>query len=91
MCVEATSRKQLLRLHGFVFQRSDDVLGPRMIGVPMLRLRSGAKRIKALVYAKDDASYAVVESNGGSERAPGWFVNLCVQPKSEIAVPGDPE
>jgi len=57
----------------------------------MLWLRSGAKRINALVYDKDDGGYAVIASNGGSERAPGWFVNLCVQPKTEVAVPGDRE
>jgi deazaflavin-dependent oxidoreductase (nitroreductase family) len=62
-----------------------------MIGVPTLLLRTigrrtSTQRTNALVYAKDGYTYVVVASNGGDDRAPGWFFNVAANPDVEIQV-----
>ena len=62
-----------------------------MIGVPTLLLRStgrrsGARRCNALVYAADGSDYVLVASNGGSDQAPGWLINVRAQPAVEVQV-----
>ena len=89
MSLADTTQHRALRLHQLIYERSGGALGHGMIGVPTLLLRStgrrsGVQRCNALVYAKDGADYVVVASNGGSDRAPGWFFN--VREKSDVEV-----
>ena len=58
-------------------------------GLPVLLLRtvgrkSGRERTAALVYLQDGNDLVVVASNGGSDRAPGWYFN--VQQSPEVGV-----
>jgi F420H(2)-dependent quinone reductase len=86
-----TTQHQALRLHQLLYERSGGAVGHGMIGVPTLLLRStgrrsGALRCNALVYARDGADYVLVASNGGSDRAPGWFFNVREKPDVEVQV-----
>jgi deazaflavin-dependent oxidoreductase (nitroreductase family) len=82
---------QILRLHEQLYKRTDGRVGPRMIGVPTLLLRttgrrSGATRTNGLVYARDGDDYLVVASNGGADRPPAWLHNLRANPEVEIQI-----
>ena len=62
-----------LRIHAQVYERTDGLVGHRMLGVPTLLLRTtgrrtGVTRTNALVYASDGGRYLVVPSNGGADR-----------------------
>lgn len=91
MGLAATIQGSFLRLHHFLYQRTDGRVGHRMIGVPTLLLRttgrrSGAQRTNSLVYAKDGDEYVVVASNGGDDRSPGWLFNVRAKPEVEVQV-----
>lgn len=81
----------LLSLHQRLYERTDGRIGHKMIGVPVLLLRttgrrSGQARTSALVYARDGSRYVVVASNGGANRPPGWLYNVEAKPGVEIQV-----
>jgi deazaflavin-dependent oxidoreductase (nitroreductase family) len=48
--------------------------------------RSGKRRVTPLTFFEDGADLVVVASNGGSDRAPGWFLNLQQDPRAAIAI-----
>lgn len=80
-----------LRLHEALYERTDGLIGHRMLGVPTLLLRTtgrrtGQTRTNALVYAQDGDRYLVVPSNGGADRPPAWLHNLRAQPQVEIQI-----
>src|ERR1700678_3556893 len=81
-----------LRLHQLLYERSDGLIGHKLLGGhPALLLRttgrkSGKTRTNALIYAKDGARYLVVASKGGSDQAPGWLFNLEANPDVEVQV-----
>lgn len=81
----------LLAGHQALYERSGGRIGHRTLGVPCLLLhttgaKTGRRRTSALTYARDDASYVVAASMGGSPRAPGWFHNLRAHPEVEVQV-----
>lgn len=81
----------VLKLHQQLYERSDGMVGHRMLGVPALLLRttgrhSGAQRCSALMYAADGSDHVVVASNGGSDRPPGWLHNVRAKPEVEIQI-----
>jgi deazaflavin-dependent oxidoreductase (nitroreductase family) len=43
-------------------------------------------RTVPLAYLEDGDSYVVVASNGGSDRHPGWWINLRNEPKATIEI-----
>ncbi len=80
-----------LTAHEAIYEATDGRVGPRLLGVPTLLLRTagrrtGQTRCNALVYARDGERYLVVPSNGGARRAPGWYHNLRAQPEVEIQI-----
>jgi deazaflavin-dependent oxidoreductase (nitroreductase family) len=80
-----------LRVHAFVYERTDGLIGHRMLGVPCLMLRttgrrSGQARVNSLVYAKDGDRYIVVASKGGDPKAPAWLLNLRAKPEVEVQI-----
>jgi F420H(2)-dependent quinone reductase len=82
---------QVLRVHEAIYKATGGRIGHKMIGVPTLLLhttgrRSGAPRTNALVYARDRDDYLVVASNGGADKAPGWYFNLRDKPDVEIQI-----
>ncbi|KUH87732.1 MULTISPECIES: nitroreductase family deazaflavin-dependent oxidoreductase [unclassified Mycobacterium] len=90
--VEKNVGGPLLRLHHTVYQKTQDRIGHRIPGVPpsLLLHTTGAKtgrpRTNSLTYARDGDGYLIVASNGGSNRNPGWYYNLCAHPNAEINV-----
>ncbi|MGA3058445.1 MAG: nitroreductase family deazaflavin-dependent oxidoreductase [Candidatus Limnocylindrales bacterium] len=80
-----------VRLHRFVYVRTDGRVGHGMSGVPALILRtkgrqSGRPRTNVLVYARDGDDYVLVASNSGTEHSPGWYFNLSADPNVELQV-----
>ena len=70
-----------LRLHKYVYERSDGRVGKHSGRVPALVLtstgrRSGLARSNGLTYCRDRGDLIVVASNGGSDRPPAWLLNI---------------
>lgn len=81
----------ILRVHAFVYEHTDGLIGHRVLGVPCLMLRttgrkSGQTRVNSLVYAKDGDRYIVVASKGGDPKAPAWLLNLRAKPMVEVQI-----
>jgi deazaflavin-dependent oxidoreductase (nitroreductase family) len=80
-----------LRVHAFIYEHSDGLIGHRVLGIPCLMLRttgrkSGQTRTNALVYAEDGERYLVVASKGGSPRPPAWLLNLRAKPEVQVQI-----
>jgi len=81
----------MLRLHRWLYVRSDGRIGAGMIGAWTLLLRttgrrSGKQRTAALVFAQDDGRIILAASNDGKDTAPAWFHNLCANPQVEVQI-----
>jgi deazaflavin-dependent oxidoreductase (nitroreductase family) len=48
--------------------------------------KSGKQRRVHLAYIRDGAAYVITASNGGRQRHPGWYFNLCSNPQVTIHV-----
>jgi F420H(2)-dependent quinone reductase len=83
---------RILRVHQWIYERTDGLLGHRLLfGNPTLLLRTtgrrtGLPRTTGLTYARDGDDYLVVASNGGRPEPPTWLGNLRAQPDCEIQV-----
>jgi deazaflavin-dependent oxidoreductase (nitroreductase family) len=80
-----------LQVHAFVYERTDGLIGHRVLGVPCLMLRTtgrktGQTRTNSLVYAKDGDRYLVVASKGGDPKAPAWLLNLRAKREVQVQV-----
>ena len=80
-----------LRIHKYVYQRSDGRIGKHSGGVPALLLtttgrKSGQPRTNGLTYCRDRGDLIVVASNGGSDRSPAWLLNLQAEPLVSVRV-----
>jgi deazaflavin-dependent oxidoreductase (nitroreductase family) len=80
-----------LRVHAFIYERTDGLIGHRLLGVPTLMLRttgrrSGQTRTNSLVYAPDGERRLIVPSKGGSDSAPAWLHNLRANPAAEMQI-----
>ncbi len=80
-----------LRLHTWIYERSDGRVGTRSGRVPALLLtttgrRSGRARTHGLTYCTDRGDFVVVASNGGSDRPPAWLLNLEADPRVTVRV-----
>ncbi|HUY59266.1 MAG TPA: nitroreductase family deazaflavin-dependent oxidoreductase [Solirubrobacteraceae bacterium] len=81
----------ILRTHAYIYERTDGLIGHRILGVPCLMLRTtgrktGQTRTNSLVYAKDGDRYIVVASKGGDPKAPAWLLNLRANPATVVQV-----
>lgn len=82
---------QVLKVHQWVYERTDGRIGHRILGVPCLLLdtvgaKTGQARVNSLTYLRDGEDYVVVASNGGAPRSPGWYFNLRARPEASIRV-----
>ena len=50
--------------------------------------RSGKLRQIPIIFATDGDNHILVASNGGSPTHPGWYHNLCAEPKAQLQVKG---
>jgi deazaflavin-dependent oxidoreductase (nitroreductase family) len=91
MSIHASVFHTTLRVHAFIYEHTDGLIGHRLLGVPCLMLRTtgrktGQTRTTSLVYAKDGDRYVVVASKGGDPKAPAWLLNLRVQPEVQVQI-----
>jgi F420H(2)-dependent quinone reductase len=80
----------LLSVYQWLYEKTDGRF-TWLAGLPVLLLRtigrkSGQERTAALVYLQDGKNFVVVASNGGSDRAPGWFFNVQHQPDVSVQI-----
>src|SRR5260370_6102016 len=80
-----------LALHQFIYEIAGGGIGKRIGRARMLLLRttgrkSGLPRTAALLYHRDDSSYVVVGSRGGSDLPPAWLLNLEAAPEVVVQV-----
>ncbi len=89
MALYDTAFRTTLRVHQFLYERTDGLIGHRLLGVATLLLRTtgrrtGQTRTNALNYVEDGGRYIVVASRGGAPAPPAWLLNL--QANSEVEV-----
>ena len=81
-----------VKVHDAIYQRTGGLIGHHIPGAPDSLLlhtvgaKTGQQRTNTLSYARDGRDYLVVASNGGGDRAPGWYHNLKAQPRVSIGV-----
>ena len=84
--------RTFVQVHDAVYQRTNGWIGHRIPGAPNSLLlhtvgaKTGLPRTNSLSYAQDGRDYLVVASNGGDQRAPGWYHNLKARPQVQINV-----
>jgi deazaflavin-dependent oxidoreductase (nitroreductase family) len=91
MPIQQTLFRLTLQAHGVIYERSNGLIGHRMLGVPCLMLRttgrrSGQTRTNSLVYARDGERWLIVASKGGDPKAPAWLHNIRANPQVEVQV-----
>ncbi len=84
---------QASRAHAWLLRRSGGRLGRRMLGAPVLVLRStgrrtGQLRESPMFFVRHDEGFAVVASNAASPRPPAWWLNLQADPDVRAYVDG---
>lgn len=88
------AQKYATKLHVAVFKATKGRVGARMLGSPVLILvtkgrKSGLPRETPLLYLEDEAGLAIVASNGGTAKAPAWYLNLESDPNAEVVLGGE--
>ena len=91
MSLSSTLFSTTLRVHAAVYERTDGLIGHRLLGVPTLMLRttgrrSGQTRTNSLVYARDGERWLIVPSKGGADTPPAWLLNLRADPTAEVQI-----
>jgi deazaflavin-dependent oxidoreductase (nitroreductase family) len=91
MSLYDTAFRTALRVHQFVYERTDGLIGHQILGVATLLLRTtgrrtGQTRTNALNYVDDGGRYIVVASRGGSPTPPAWLLNLQANPDVEVQI-----
>jgi deazaflavin-dependent oxidoreductase (nitroreductase family) len=91
MSLHDTAFRTTLRVHQFLYERTDGLIGHRILGVATLLLRTtgrrtGRTRTNALNYVEDGGRYIVVASNGGAPAPPAWLLNLQANPEVEVQI-----
>lgn len=91
MSLYATVFRTTLQVHQFLYERTDGLVGHRLLGVTTLLLRtrgrrSGETRTNALNYVEDGGRYIVVASKGGTPSPPAWLLNLQADSAVEVQI-----
>ena len=82
------------REHVERYQATDGAEGHEWQGTVTLLLtttgrKTGQPRTSPLIYQKHGDDFMIVASNGGSDKAPLWFLNLEADPEVTVQVLGD--
>ena len=91
MSLYQTVFRTTLRIHQLLYEKTDGLIGHRLLGVATLLLRttgrrSGQTRTNALNYVEDGGRYIIVASKGGSPKPPAWLLNLQANPQVEVQI-----
>ena len=78
-------------VHRSVYRASGGRIAGSIQGVPVLLLttkgrKSGKRRVTPLLFVRDGDRVVVVASNGGSDRHPAWWLNICSDPAVEVEI-----
>lgn len=81
------------RVHAELYRLTGGRIGHSLGGFKNLLLttrgrRSGAERTVPLTYMADGDTFVLVASNGGADRHPSWWLNLCSTPDATAQVGG---
>jgi len=82
------------RAHCAIYRGTRGVIGGSLMGINMLLLttrgrKTGLSRTLPLAYVEYNGNFVVVASNGGSEKAPAWWLNLRDSNCAEVQVGGE--
>ena len=87
--------RQLIRaqsaVHRWIYRLTGGVIGGRIGRAPVLLLttqgrRTGRVRTTPLLYVRDGSRLAIVASNAGNDKSPGWWLNLQASPEAQVQV-----
>ena len=83
--------RTLMRFLVWLYRSSGGRVAGSMFGAPLLLLtttgrRTGRPWTNPLMYQPDGDGYVIVASNGGSDRHPGWWLNLRRHPEATIQI-----
>ncbi len=89
--INLTFVKLFSAAHAFSYRLTGGRIGQRIAGAPVLLLtttgcKSGKRRTAPLLYLGDGENYVIVASNGGSDRHPGWWLNLKKDPEAQVQI-----
>ncbi len=81
------------RIQVAIFRATNGRAMSRMRGMPVLLLTTTGRKTKMprttpLMYIRDGDAFVITASNSGSDKHPGWFLNLQASPDAQIEVPG---
>jgi len=82
------------RAHCAIYRGTRGLVGGNLLGIQMLLLttrgrKTGKPRTLPLAYVEYKDEYIVVASNGGSDKAPAWWLNLRDAGEAELQVGGE--
>jgi deazaflavin-dependent oxidoreductase (nitroreductase family) len=82
------------RAHCAVYRATRGLIGANLLGMQMLLLttrgrKTGLRRVLPLAFVEYKGDFVVVASNGGSETAPAWWLNLRDAATAEVQVRGE--
>ena len=87
----ATAMKYFARVHIAVYQRTNGLLGSRLLWFPAALLtttgrKSGQPRTTATLYLRDGERIVLPASYGGRDSNPAWYLNLKADPLVTVQV-----
>jgi len=82
------------RAHCAIYRGTRGLIGGSLMGIQMLLLttrgrKSGLARTLPLAYVDYKGDFVVVASNGGANKPPAWWLNLCDADSAEVQVGGE--
>jgi deazaflavin-dependent oxidoreductase (nitroreductase family) len=83
--------KVILSLFTRLYKMSNGKIMGKIAGLNILLLtttgrKSGKQRTTPLGYFEHDGGYVITASNAGSDKNPGWFLNLTDRPQVQIQI-----
>jgi deazaflavin-dependent oxidoreductase (nitroreductase family) len=89
--------KTMNAVHRTVLKLSGGRAGWRASNMPVLELTTTGRKtgrshaVMLTSPVQDGATFVVIASRGGDDKAPAWFLNLQANPDVEVAVGGRPK
>lgn len=82
------------RAHCAIYRGTRGLIGGKLLGIQMLLLttqgrKTGRPRTLPLAYVEEKGELVIVASNGGSPRAPAWWLNLQSAETANVQVGGE--
>ncbi len=77
------------RVHRAIYRATGGFVGGSNGNTKLMLLttvgrKSGLTRVTPLLYVEGAAGWVVIASNGGTEKVPGWWLNLQSRPEATI-------